>query len=135
MPKLCQVTFRVVSFVQPNLGPAQFSGAIIESTKQPIPNRQELTEVDLSIFEVALVVPAMNLRDSQDSYLVASQGSLPPHEDLSFCALVLGWLLLPRDISVKTDSIPSQMALQKYPKAFIRNQFIVATRLPIAIHW
>mgnify|MGYP001559596461 CR=1 FL=1 len=66
MSKLCQVTFRVVPLVQPNLGVAQFSGTIVESVEQPIPNRQELTEVDLSIFEVALVVTAMNLRNSQD---------------------------------------------------------------------
>lgn len=78
MSKLCQVTFRVVSFVQPNLGLAHFSGAIVESAEQPIPNRLELTEVDLSIFEIALVVPALpGCRVSREIEPGRLEGSMP----------------------------------------------------------
>lgn len=52
--------------MQPDLGLAELPRTVVERSKQSIPHHQKLTKVNLSIFKVAFVMPAMNFGNSDD---------------------------------------------------------------------
>ena len=63
---LSKVVFWIVLFMQPDLGVSQLPRTVVERPKQSIPHHQKLTKVDLGIFELTLVMPAMNFSNPDD---------------------------------------------------------------------
>ncbi|MNN98996.1 hypothetical protein D3C81_2185290 [compost metagenome] len=62
--QLSPISRWVVTLLQPYLSIAELVCSVVEGPKQVIPQEQELAEVNLSIFELTLVVPAVYLSDA-----------------------------------------------------------------------